>query len=260
MTATATVHRLGGVGERVGPLTLARDRTLAVDAVWAEALPEGLVRGTTVAVCGSAGVSAALALVAGATRSGSWLAVIGSPWLGWAAAGEAGAALGRMVQVSPTFDGREAPERWAEVVAALLDGFDVVLASPDHRVREVESRRLATRARRQGSVLIGLAAPWSGAGVTEGKAWPPSPDLWCQADGHWQGLGDGHGHLASRSVHVEIGGRRRPRPQRLDLWLPAADGTIAEVHRSPRPSPDRKRGAAPGPAAPAAEAPMEGVA
>src|SRR4029453_14259220 len=79
--------------ELVGPgTTLADERLLPVVPVLQPLLPgHGLRRGTTVAVAGSAAL--ALALVAGASAAGSWVAAVGLPDLGIVAAAEAGVAL-----------------------------------------------------------------------------------------------------------------------------------------------------------------------
>jgi hypothetical protein len=43
---------------------------------------------------------------------------------------------------------------WPEVVAALLDGIDVVVAAPPVGVSPMLARRLAARARQRGTVLV----------------------------------------------------------------------------------------------------------
>src|SRR5688500_18731650 len=113
--------------------------------------PRGaLSRGTVVAVEGS--VWLALALAAGASAAGSWCAVVGLPSLGAAAAAEAGIDLERLVLVpSPG-------AQWATTVAALLDGFDVVLARPTAQVKAGEARRLAARARERRAVIVALGS------------------------------------------------------------------------------------------------------
>ncbi|HKE74872.1 MAG TPA: hypothetical protein VKB57_14725, partial [Acidimicrobiales bacterium] len=115
---------------RVRPADLARDRRLPVLPALAELLPGGgLRRGTTVAVGAAAGVtgatSLALALAAGPSQAGSWVAAVGLGSLGLVAGAGMGMALERLVLVS---DPRDRPG-WAPVVAALVDGFDVVLVA-----------------------------------------------------------------------------------------------------------------------------------
>ncbi|HVX17713.1 MAG TPA: hypothetical protein VHA73_06750 [Acidimicrobiales bacterium] len=209
---------------RTGPLTLAGERALVVAPELRGLFPDGLRRGTAVGVVGDAAVSLTLALAAEATRTGSWLAVLGAPWLAWPAAAELGVAIERTVAVADP-----GAERWAEAAGALLDGFDLVVAvhGPGRqRVRAAEARRLAGRARQQGSVLVPLPDPFG----ERCEAWPESTDLHCRADtAEWIGIGSGHGHLTGRRVQVEVGGRRVPRPRRAELWLPGASGDMAVV-------------------------------
>lgn len=168
-------------------------------------------RGSVVSVVGPAGsgaTSLALALVAGPSASGSWVAAVGLPWLGLPAAAEAGVNLGRLALVPAP-----EPAAWAGVVAALVDAFDVVLLRPERRARPADARRLTARARERGAVLV-LLGPTGG--------WREGPDVVLRIDRtRWEGLGDGHGRLRSRRVRVEATGRRRAaRPRTADLSLP----------------------------------------
>ena len=89
----------------------------------------GLRRGSTVAVAtgraarAGGGTSLLLALLSAASRSGSWCAVVGVPALGALAAAESGIALDRLALVP-----NPGPE-WPTVVAALIDGVDVVVTA-----------------------------------------------------------------------------------------------------------------------------------
>ena len=176
-------------------------------------LPDGLRRGSTVAV-GDA-TSLALALMAGASGAGSWTATVGVSHLGLAAAAELGVALDRLVVVAdPPRDA------WSAVVATLVDALDVVLVRARHRINGNDARRLIARARERGSVVILL-----------GDSWPETPDVRLTiVRAEWEGIGDGYGHLQARRVTVEADGRRAAaRARRVDLWLPAADGRVAAV-------------------------------
>ena len=122
---------VGDLAGRVQPLDLARERRLPVLPAFDPLLPAtGLRRGTTVAVGAAPGVtgatSLALALAAGASQAGSWVAAVGLGSLGLVAAAELGVALDRLVLVADP--GRERTG-WASVVAAMVDGFDVVLVA-----------------------------------------------------------------------------------------------------------------------------------
>lgn len=209
------------LAERIRPVTLTREQRLPVLPALEGLLPgAGLRRGATVAVGAAAGASGAtslaLALVAQASRTGSWVAAVGLPSLGLVAADELGVALERLVLVA-------APERdaWGGVVAALVDGFDlVVLHAGRGGIRPVDARRLVARARERGAVLVLL-----------GAGWPDGADVQLEVvRARWEGLDDGHGHLQARKVRVQQGGRgEAARPRQVDLWLPAADGEVALV-------------------------------
>lgn len=193
----------------------------------ADLLPGGVLRrGSVLTVQGSG--SLLLSLLAEASAQGSWCAEVGSPLVGSAAAAEMGVALDRFVRVP-------APgERWPEVVASLLDGFDVVVVHPPARRTAQDDRavrRLSARTRERGAVLV-ATGPWEGAGlglaVTEQR---------------WHGLGRGHGHLAAREVVVSAVGRGAAvRPRRARLWLPAADGHIGPVAAPPAPELSERTG------------------
>lgn len=221
MRSGVALSTLGELAERVRPVTLTREQRLPVLPALEGLLPgAGLRRGATVSIGSPPGVggvtSLALALVADASRLGSWVAAVGLPSLGLVAADELGVALERLVLVA-------APERdaWGGVAAALVDGFDlVVLHAGRSGVRPADARRLAARARERGSVLLQL-----------GPGWPEGADLQLQVTrARWEGLGDGHGHLQARKVRVSRSGRgEAAQPRRADFWLPGPDGLVAVV-------------------------------
>jgi hypothetical protein len=210
------VSQLRQIVDHVRPTVLAREQVLPVLPALRALLPGGaLQRGTVVSVQGEAATSLALTLLAGASTAGSWVAVVGLPSLGLAAAAELGLALERLVVVRDP-----SPASWGSVVAALVGSFDVVLLASTHRVRAGDARRLTARARERGSVLVQL----------EGDDRPAlEPDLRL-ATGRvqWEGLGRGHGRLRARRVQIEASGRRRAaRPRHLDLWLADGSGHVA---------------------------------
>lgn len=213
--------RLALVAERTRPVVLARTRLLPVLPPFAPLLPDGgLPRGITVTVGGAGATSLALALAAASTAAGSWVALVGLPGAGLAAAAELGVALERVAVI----DAPE-PDQWASVVAALLGAFDLVLVSPGHRVSAGAVRRLAARARERGSVLMPVAGP---AGRLAPGAWPEAPELRLgSVAARWDGLAQGHGHLRSRRLTVEATGRRGlSRPRRVELLLPGPGGVV----------------------------------
>ncbi|WP_208028415.1 hypothetical protein [Rhabdothermincola sediminis] len=214
--ARSDFARLASLADRVRPVVLAREQTLPVLPALAGLLPDGaLPRGTVVSVGGEAATTLALSLAAGPSAAGSWVAGVGLPALGLAAAAETGMALERLVLVA------EPPRAsWGSVMAALVDGFDVILLGTARRVRAAEARRLIARSRERGSVLVILGTGPEGALETDLRLRSGSV--------RWEGLGRGHGHLRARRVTVEASGRRRAaRPRRLTLWLPGPDGAIA---------------------------------
>jgi hypothetical protein len=217
---------LGALAERVRPASLSRDQErLPVLPPLEGLLPgRGLRRGSSVSVGAVAGIggstSLALALVARASATGSWVAAVGVPSLGLVAADELGVALERLVMVA-------APERdaWGGVVAALIDGFDVVILQPGRGgVRPADARRLVARSRERGTVLLQL-----------GTGWPEGADVALEISrARWEGVDDGHGHLQARKVRIEGGGRGEAAvPRRVDLWLPGPAGGVEGVLSSP---------------------------
>jgi hypothetical protein len=182
-----------------------RERLLPVDEALAPLLPwGGLRRGSTVAVRGSTAVL--VKLLAAATTTGSWAAVVGMPGLGVLAAAELGVAIERLALVARP--GADA----GGVIAALLDGMDLVVLDGSVSITPALARRLSARARSRGAVLL----------VREG-AWPgPDVELRCD-EVRWSGLGDGHGYLRSRRLVVATRGRgAAARPMRAEVELGVA--------------------------------------
>jgi len=181
----------------------------------------GLRRGTTVAVstgrpAPSGGTSLVLALLAEASRSGSWCAVVGVPDLGMVAAAELGIALDRFALVP-----RPGPE-WATVIAALIDGIDIVVTTVPTSVSASVASRLAARARQRGSVLVPYGR-WAGADVTLQVT-----------RGVWEGLGPGRGRLHRREVTVSACGRGSAgRPKKVRIWMPGDGPRVVAPARPP---------------------------
>lgn len=224
---------LAELARSVAPPTLAGDRQLPVLGVLAPLFTGGgLRRGSVVTVDGS--TSLALALAVGPTAVGSWCAVVGYPALGIVAAAELGLDLGRLALV-PRPAAKRGPGDWAWVVAALVDGFDVVLAWPPSKapVRAVDARRLAARTRERGAVLIVVKPPKSGVGTREGteRGWPDAADLGLRViRSEWHGLGAGHGHLRARRIEVVAAGRgAAARPRQASMWLPGTNFGVEPI-------------------------------
>jgi hypothetical protein len=184
-----------------------RERILPVLPELRGLLPAGgLRRGSTVAVTsqGSFGAtSVLLALLAAASAAGSWCAVVGMPALGLVAAAEVGIALDRLALVP------EPGPEWPAVVAALLDGLDVVVTAPPGPIAAPLAGRLAARARQRGSVLVPYGS-WSGADVVLEAV-----------GGRWQGLEPGRGRLSRRELVISRRGRGAAAlPRQATVWIP----------------------------------------
>ena len=222
----AAVARLRSLVDRTRPVSMADQRTLPVLPGLEGLLPgRGLQRGSTVQVGGHVGATAlALAMAAGPTRAGSWVACVGLAELGWAAAAEAGVDLDRVAVV------RTPDASWGTVTAALVDAFDVVLCGLGHAPSTTEARRLTARARERGSVLILVGGRTAGAGPAR-RAWPGAADVEMSViSSEWSGIGSGWGRLGQRRVTLEVGGRRGlSRARRVDLWLPGPAGVVTVV-------------------------------
>lgn len=227
MGSSATDHALAELtASGVLSGAAAQQRSLPVLAAFGELLPSAAVqRGSVVGCAGAAAVSLALAFAAGPSQAGAWVGVAGLPQVGVAAAVELGVAPQRLVMVSQPAQ-RFDEARWAEVLAAMIDGFDVVLVGPEAQgVRAATARRLLARLQSRGAVMVTVAAP-----SAEPGAGPFGADLRMEAAGvAWEGLGDGHGVARSRRAEVHLSGRRVPRPRRAELWLPGPDGTVEPV-------------------------------
>jgi hypothetical protein len=230
-------HAAGEVGsERLLPVPdelrallpgggLRRGATIGVATVRARpAPPRSWTSSGAAAPSGAAAVSTSLlfALLAEASRAGSWCAVVGVPGLGVAAAAESGIVLERLVLVP-----NPGPD-WPTVVAALLDGFDIVVTGAPEGVAPTLAGRLAARARQRGAVLVPYGS-WPGA------------DLTLEAtDPVWHGVEegpDGRGRLRGRQVHVVARGRGAAAvPRQADLWLPRPPASEPRV--DPRVEPE----------------------
>jgi hypothetical protein len=151
-------------------------------------LPGGTLReGTVVQVEGS--TTLLMALLAGPSASGRWVAVAGMPEFGIEAAARFGIDLERLVLVPDP--GRQ----WLTVVAALADVIPVVAVRPAGRVSPAETSRLQARLRQRGTTLL-VVGEWAGSDARLGVE-----------ASEWQGLERGHGHLTEREVVVSVAGR-----------------------------------------------------
>lgn len=202
-----------------GPITGLARRSLPplpVPDGLAGLLPDGLHRGSTIAVSGS--VSLLLALLGAPSRQGAWTALVGMPAINAEAAAEAGLDLSRLAVINPPDDGWTSSS-WTTAVGALLDAVDVVVARPDvvqrgpgQRVSDGDARRLAGRARTKDALLV-LFGQHAGA-------WPAVQLRLAAEHGDWTGIGSGYGRLTRRRLMVSATGRgRSARARTGELWL-----------------------------------------
>ena len=212
---------LAEVARRHRPVSAAHERVIPVPGPLGELLPNAaLARGAVVGVEGIPGAGAssvALTLAAAVTAVGEWAAAVdldGS--LGGRAAAEAGVALDCFAVVRPP-PGRHKvsgfpPDRWAAVVATLLDGMSLVIAELPRSVRAADARRLVARAREREVILV----PFGPA-----RSWAADTTLRVHAvGGDWPGLDEGSGLLGERTIRVQVEGRgaaARPRTGALVL-------------------------------------------
>ncbi|MFF1608814.1 hypothetical protein ACFVYA_13635 [Amycolatopsis sp. NPDC058278] len=190
--------------------------SLPVTPALAKLVPDGLRRGTTVSVSGSTAL--VLALLAEATREGSWAAIAGMPEVGVVAAAELGVELERLALIP------DAGAEVAAVLSALIDGFDLVVLGPAiaRGMQAPLARRLAGRVRNRGAVLLAAGAG-PGADVELGVS-----------NRRWRGLtDDGFGHLEFRDVVATRRGRgAATRPSTVALRLPGSGGAVAAGEES----------------------------
>ena len=212
------------------PAGAAHERRLPVEEALGALLPEGSIRrGTAIAVHGHGSVTLAVALAAEASRRGSWVAAVGAADLGVAALAERGVDLEHWALVDLPA-GARGRGGWsgsltADVLGAVVGGFDLVLLGPEIRVAGATARRLLARMREYGTSLICA----SGSDVSGDFANGLQPELRLMIEQTlWTGIDDGHGRLLARQAEITIGGRgAASRPRRTLLWLPSTDGRVA---------------------------------
>jgi hypothetical protein len=210
--------RLAEITEISSRATVARPTApmLRVSPALAPVLPDGLRRGSTIAVAGS--VSLLLAVLGAASADGAWCALVGMPPISAEAARDFGIELSRLPLVPCP------GSSWVAVVGALLDAVDVVVAQAPARLADGDIRRLAARARAKGAVFI----PFLGGAARAGGAQWPHADVRLTAErGSWSGIGLGYGRLRQRQVTVTAEGRgQAARRRTAGLWLPTAAGGV----------------------------------
>lgn len=164
--------------------------------------------------------SLALALAAGASRAGEWVAFAGCRDFGAEAAAELGVELSRTVLVP------DPGEHWLEVTAALVDVMRVVVLRPPASVDERTAGILDSRLRTRSAVL-----------VVHGD-WPRATARLSVEESVWTGPASGTGRLHERRASVVVRRGARP-PQRAELTWPGVhrvehpvEPRVLEIHRA----------------------------
>ena len=207
-------------------------------------LPAGLARGQATAIESRdrAADYLTLALLAGALRTGLWCAAVGMPELG-------GLALTELLGVALREGALErllvVPEpggAWADVLAALADGVDLLLVRPPGEVSGQVGRRVDARLREGRSAGTRHAAALLVLGV-----WPTARLVLRTERSVWTGLDGigpsaGTGHLTGARATVLASGRAMAgRPRTASLWLPGPGGTAEPLTESAPGAPSRPR-------------------
>lgn len=210
----------------VAPVVLAAEQLLPVPPVFHSILPSnGLQRGwTTRAIGGSSARALAWALLGSVTASGGWIAAVDVPGISLVAAREVGVAIERVLVVNSVD-----AATWASTIGALIGAVDaIVYGAPRHRVQPREYRRIASRCRERGTVLVELGSSGRVSGRPEGQM---QYDVSFSVEPlRWDGLGAGYGRLHSRTLHVVASGRRVPGADRHGRFeLPSVDGRLRQV-------------------------------
>ncbi len=180
-----------------------------------ESLPglAGMIRLKTGGAYATDSPSLAMALLAGPSQAGEWVAVVGVSDFGLEAAAAYGLDLDRTVVVP------RPGEHWLSVTAGLVEAVGVVLVTPCTAVTAAHAERLRSRLRQKDAALICLGD------------WPRADATLRVTGSTWFGLGQGYGHLTGRQVEFVVSSDGAP--QEVSLWLPAPDQTVTVIEEEP---------------------------
>jgi len=163
------------------------------------------------------------ALIAEATASGTWCALVGMPDAGLAAAEGMGVNLDRLVLVP------HPGEQWLSVVSALIDVVGIVALGPS---RPPSDRALST--------VLGRLRERE-ATILSRPGWPRTEASISVSAHRWRGLGEGHGVLHEHHISVVARSRQsaavRSCEMVIDAWGTHYNPVVAPVtdisrHRS----------------------------
>ncbi|MCU1475855.1 MAG: hypothetical protein JWQ64_548 [Subtercola sp.] len=186
-------------------------RSLQTQPALTSLLPGGALKaGAAYSVEGSQAL--VMAMMAGPSAAGAWCGVVGLPDFGAEAAAHSGIDLERLVLIP------HPGEQWLAVASAIIDVVTVVVMATPPRLSDAVAARLAARIRQREATLIVLGE------------WAQSEVTLRITESTWGGIGQGHGHLASRQVVVNSTGKGfMGHKRQARLWLPDAAEQIREV-------------------------------
>jgi hypothetical protein len=163
------------------------------------------------------------ALLAAATSSGTWCALVGMPDAGLAAAEGMGVNLDRLVLVP------HPGEQWLSVVSALIDVVGIVALGPSTAPSDRVLSTVLGRLREREATILSRSG------------WPRTEASISVAAHRWRGLGEGHGVLHEHHISVVSRSRQsaavRSCEMVIDAWGAHYNPGVAAVtdisrHRS----------------------------
>lgn len=200
----ATLERGADFAQRHDRVRGAGRGALPVGSLLFEAFGDAaLERGQVYRCDGDAARSMSWALVAPASREGSWIATVDMATLGMMAAREHGVALQRLVCIDTGGDAT----MWHRVVGNCVDGMDVVMVESP-RCSAGDARRITARLRATGSVLVIVGDPGAFSPVLSIRA---TTTRW-----HFST------HAHRREMHVSLSGRGGHRSGSWRIVVPAS--------------------------------------
>lgn len=193
--------------------TLNQQRPLKVSPVFSSVLTHrGLRRGSTISLDSqhSGALSLGLALVSEAVRSGALLAVVADETFNLSVCYDHDIPISRVVYFN--LDSRRSTQTWAKALAAIIDGFELILVLKEPELQAVLTRRLTHRIKERNSVLMRIGR----------NRWQQSADVEIAVEANrWEGLGKGNGYLRRRNIEVSLVQRRGHSPkQYFNVTLP----------------------------------------